>query len=143
MNHVRVGDKVLLSYNFCRECTVCKSNALAYCDKMVQLNFGGRRLDGSQTMSLQEGNGIFSNIFGQSPFSRHAIVSELPLAPVLQDTPMELFAPLRCGLQTGAGAVLNVLNVQPGRSIAISGVGSVALVPSWLQSFSGLGLSLW
>src|SRR5206468_4735852 len=32
-----------------------------------------------------------------------------------------------CGLQTGAGAVLNVMRPEPGKSIAIYGVGGVGL----------------
>ena len=38
---------------------------------------------------------------------------------------MKSLAPLGCGLQTGAGAVVNVLKVPPGSSIAIFGVGAV------------------
>ena len=38
---------------------------------------------------------------------------------------METLAPLGCGLQTGAGAVVNVLKVPAGSSIAIFGVGAV------------------
>jgi len=41
--------------------------------------------------------------------------------------PLETFAPLGCGLQTGAGTVINVLKVSPGTSIAIIGVGAVGL----------------
>jgi aryl-alcohol dehydrogenase len=37
------------------------------------------------------------------------------------------FAPLGCGLQTGAGTVLNVLKVHPGSSITVIGVGAVGL----------------
>ena len=38
---------------------------------------------------------------------------------------LETLAPLGCGLQTGAGAVVNVLKVPQGSSIAIFGVGAV------------------
>jgi Zn-dependent alcohol dehydrogenase len=37
------------------------------------------------------------------------------------------FAPLGRGLQTGAGSILNTLNVQEGSTVAIFGVGSVGL----------------
>lgn len=42
-------------------------------------------------------------------------------------TDLGLFAPLGCGVQTGAGSVLNTLDVQKGQSLAIFGVGSVGL----------------
>jgi Zn-dependent alcohol dehydrogenase len=41
--------------------------------------------------------------------------------------PLETLAPLGCGLQTGAGSVLNVLKVPKDSSIAVIGVGAVGL----------------
>ena len=46
---------------------------------------------------------------------------------VARDLPLELLAPLGCGIQTGAGAVLNTLTPEAGSSIAIFGTGSVGL----------------
>lgn len=127
VDDVQVGDKVLLSYNFCRECTVCTTGSPMYCENMFQLNFGGGRLDKSRAISLQDGTEVYSNFFGQSSFCRRAIVSQSSVVPVPPETPLELFAPLGCGLQTGAGSVVNTLNIPPGSSIAIAGVGSVGL----------------
>ena len=46
------------------------------------------------------------------------------MVKVRTDAPLELLGPLGCGVQTGAGAVLNDLRVKPGRTIAIFGVGA-------------------
>lgn len=127
MQNVFIGAKVLLSYNFCGSCSQCASHSPAYCEKLVPLNFGGRRLDRSATVTLPGGKEVFANFFGQSSFARLAIVSKSGIVEVPDDTPLELFAPLGCGIQTGAGAVLNSLNVPPGSSAAIFGVGSVGL----------------
>ncbi|WP_247383124.1 MULTISPECIES: zinc-binding dehydrogenase [unclassified Bradyrhizobium] len=43
------------------------------------------------------------------------------------DLPLELLAPLGCGIQTGMGSVMNVLRPQAGTSIAVFGVGAVGL----------------
>jgi aryl-alcohol dehydrogenase len=43
------------------------------------------------------------------------------------DAPLEILGPLGCGIQTGAGAVLNTLHPKAGSSIAIFGTGSVGL----------------
>jgi Zn-dependent alcohol dehydrogenase len=96
----------------------------------VPLNFGGKRADGSSTLSLpggQEGPPVFSTFFGQSSFARLAVVKKSTLLKVKDDTDLALFAPLGCGFQTGAGAVLNVLNIQAGSTIAVFGVGSVGM----------------
>src|ERR1700721_1803265 len=41
--------------------------------------------------------------------------------------PLQTLAPLGCGIQTGAGAVLNCLKPKAGESIAVFGVGAVGL----------------
>ena len=124
---VSVGDKVLLSYAHCNKCSECLSGHLPYCQELLAMNFGGQRSDGTSALSLQDGSKLHGHFFGQSSFSRLAVVSQSSLVKVPSDVPLSLFAPLGCGLQTGAGAVLNTLNVQPGSTVAIFGVGSVGL----------------
>jgi aryl-alcohol dehydrogenase len=41
--------------------------------------------------------------------------------------PVEIMGPLGCGVQTGAGAVMNALKPGAGSSIAVFGAGSVGL----------------
>ena len=43
------------------------------------------------------------------------------------DFPLEIAAPFGCGIQTGAGAVLNVLRPAAGTAIAVFGTGGVGL----------------
>lgn len=42
-----------------------------------------------------------------------------------KDVPLELMGPLGCGLQTGAGAVLNEIRPEAGTSLVVFGVGAV------------------
>ncbi|KAF4337984.1 C2H2 transcription factor [Fusarium beomiforme] len=112
----------------------CAPNAVlgheAYCYSFNDYNFGGKRPDGSTAMSLMR-NGkkepIYSTFFGQSSFAARTIVHRSSLVKVPQETPLDLFAPLGCGIQTGVGAVFNTLDVKPGSSLAVFGVGSVGL----------------
>jgi aryl-alcohol dehydrogenase len=46
---------------------------------------------------------------------------------VPHDVPLEILGPLGCGIQTGAGTVMNALNVKTGSSIAVFGTGAVGL----------------
>ncbi|KAF5722896.1 C2H2 transcription factor [Fusarium mundagurra] len=127
---VSPGDKVLLSFSSCGSCPGCKSNHPAYCYNFNDYNFGGKRPDGSAAMSVMEDGKkqpCYSTFFGQSSFAARTIVHRSSIVKVSQQTPLELFAPLGCGIQTGVGAVFNTLNVKPGSSIAIFGVGSVGL----------------
>ncbi len=78
-------------------------------------------------MRTGSGSTLYSNFFGQSSFSSLAIVNGRCLVKVSDKSPLDLYAPLGCGMMTGAGAVFNVLNVQPGGSVAIFGTGAVGM----------------
>lgn len=118
------GDHVVLTVNSCGRCGHCVSGELTYCTDLYSRNFGGRRPDG--TTALRAGDTeISSYFFGQSSFASHANVAERALVKVRDDVPLELLGPLGCGIQTGAGAVLNSLRPQAGSSIAIFGAGAV------------------
>ncbi|KAB5585025.1 chaperonin 10-like protein [Coniochaeta sp. 2T2.1] len=125
---VSKGDKVLLSFSHCETCAECQSGHPAYCHTFNDRNFGGRRPDGSCAMlSGKDGNPLYSSFFGQSSFSRQTLVHRSSVVKVPADTNLELFASLGCGIQTGAGAVLNSLNVRSGSTLAVFGVGSVGM----------------
>ncbi len=54
-------------------------------------------------------------------------MTERNLVRIPKDLPLEILAPLGCGMQTGAGTVMNSLKVSKGASIAIFGTGAVGL----------------
>jgi Zn-dependent alcohol dehydrogenase len=123
---VSEGDKVLLS-SHCETCPPCLSGHPAYCHDFNLRNFGGKRPDGSSAVVLPGKKPVFSSFFGQSSWARHALVHRSSLVRVAPETELGLLAPLGCGVQTGAGAVLNSLNVREGSSLAVFGVGSVGM----------------
>lgn len=127
VSEVKAGDHVLLSYAYCNTCAQCTSGYFPYCEQLLQLNFGGSRTDGTSAFALPDGTKLHGHFFGQSSFARLAVVNRRSLVKVPKDVPLSLFAPLGCGLQTGAGTVLNTLDVQPGSTVAVFGVGSVGL----------------
>ncbi|MET0986805.1 MAG: zinc-binding dehydrogenase, partial [Steroidobacteraceae bacterium] len=75
----------------------------------------------------QDGAVIYGAFFRQSSFSTHAIAHETNAIVVPKDLPLELLGPLGCGVQTGAGTVLNTLALKAGESLAIFGGGAVGL----------------
>lgn len=122
--HLSVGDQVLLSANSCGVCDRCLSGSSAYCDSLFALNFGARRPDG--TTSLSDGEEVISShFFGQSSFATYANVAARSIVKIDPDVDLTLVAPLGCGIQTGAGAVLNELRPPLGGSFAVFGAGAV------------------
>lgn len=123
---VAPGDHVVLTYNSCGICPNCQSGQASYCYEVDAMSFGGQRPDGSSPIS-QNGEIIHGYFFGQSSFADHAIATERNVVKVSHNVPLEMLGPLGCGIQTGAGAVLNSLDVEPGASLVVFGVGSVGL----------------
>ncbi len=123
---VKPGDHVATSFMSCGVCTACKKGKPAWCSEFRRLNFGGRRADGTATMK-KGSETIYGSFFGQSTFASHALVNERNTIKVQSDVPLEILSPMGCGIQTGAGGVINTLNAKPGSSIAVFGIGSVGL----------------
>lgn len=126
VSEVAVGDHVVLTFGFCGHCPNCRQGAPTYCYQAAAYNFGGSRPDGSH-MHHQPGVDLHDNFFAQSSFGTYAIAHENNTIKVTKDVPLELLGPLGCGIQTGAGAILNSLAVPVGTSIAIFGTGAVGL----------------
>lgn len=124
---VRPGDHVVMSFAFCGGCEPCDDERAAYCLHTTRLNFSGVRRDGTPLMKDARGEALSARFLGQSSFASHALVSESSVVRIDRDVPLALMGPLGCGMQTGAGTVLNVLAARPGRSVAIFGAGSVGL----------------
>lgn len=121
------GDHVVMSFMSCGTCHPCEGGHPFHCADFFALNFGGSRKDGSTAVTEDGGTQIHDHFFGQSSFSTHAIAHERNLVKVGKDAPLDLLGPLGCGIQTGAGAVLNSLDVGAGQSFASFGSGAVGL----------------
>ncbi len=127
VSKVQPGDSVVLSFNSCGRCDNCQRDYPAYCEEVFFLSFGcSRPSDGSSPLH-QNGKVVNGYFFGQSSFASHAITTERNIVQVPSDLPLEILGPLGCGIQTGAGAVLNALQVEAGSTLAVFGAGSVGL----------------
>lgn len=132
------GDRVGMSFGSCGVCPNCRSGKPTYCHQFMAHNFAASRLDGSTALSRQ-GEPIHSHFFSQSSFATHAVATERNVVKLPDDLPFPLAAPLGCGIQTGAGAVLNSFAVPPGASIAVYGTGTVGLSAVMAAKVAGAG----
>jgi aryl-alcohol dehydrogenase len=120
------GDRVVLGPAFCGQCAQCLAGHPMYCEKFGERNFAGVRGDGSRAFSDENGP-VGSHFFGQSSFAEHSNVVASGAIKVDEEVPLELLGPLGCGIMTGAGSVLNVLDVKAGDSLAVFGTGAVGM----------------
>ncbi len=120
------GDRVGFSFGFCNHCENCLSAHQHACMNFNEINFGGVMADGTKRLSQ---NGVeLSAFFGQSSFATYTVVHENSAIKVEdEEIDLALVGPLGCGIQTGAGAVLNRLRPAFGSSIAVFGCGTVGM----------------
>lgn len=123
---VKPGDPVVLTFDSCGTCRPCATGNPAYCAQNMALNFRDAR-EGAPGSFHDGSNAIHGHFFGQSSFANYAVTTSRNTIPVRRDSPLEILGVLGCGVQTGAGAVMNSLQPPPGSSIAIFGVGPVGL----------------
>jgi aryl-alcohol dehydrogenase len=117
---------VVLTFASCGACKSCADHAPAYCHAFGALNVSGRRADGSTALTC-EAVDVGGHFFGQSSFAKYSVAYECNVVKVRADAPLELLGPFGCGLQTGAGAVLNSLSAKAGQSLVVLGAGAVGL----------------
>ncbi|HEX3611949.1 MAG TPA: NAD(P)-dependent alcohol dehydrogenase [Sporichthyaceae bacterium] len=123
---VKHGDHVVLTFASCGTCKPCQKGHPAYCAEFYVRNVTGGRVDGSSGLTGQGGR-INGHFFGQSSWAGYSLATERNVVKVDQSAPLEMLGPLGCGIQTGSGAVFNVLRPLAGESIAVFGAGSVGL----------------
>ncbi|GAB2902525.1 NAD(P)-dependent alcohol dehydrogenase [Paraburkholderia jirisanensis] len=127
VKNLEVGDHVVLTFGACGHCAPCVSGHETYCNNFYAHNFSGIGLDGDIALQSADGEPLHDHFFSQSSFASYALARERNAIKVPAEAPLELLGPLGCGIQTGAGAVINSLKVRPGSSFVAYGAGAVGL----------------
>jgi aryl-alcohol dehydrogenase len=123
---VAPGDHVIMANPSCGECANCREGYEAYCAHNRRIKVSGVRLDGSVALHRGE-TPIHGSFFQQSSFSTFSLATERNVIKVPRDAPLDVLAAFPCGVNTGAGAVMNVLKPRRGDSFAVFGAGTVGL----------------
>ncbi|MCG8443156.1 MAG: NAD(P)-dependent alcohol dehydrogenase [Caulobacterales bacterium] len=124
---VAPGDRVVATFGSCGDCPSCVEHAPAYCWRGNELNFEGARAGKRPGLTTIDGAPIRGSFFQQSSFADHALATERNVVKLPDALAFEHAAPLGCGVQTGAGAIINSLAVTPCQSVAVFGAGAVGL----------------
>ena len=119
------GDRVVLTFDSCGNCRTCAADRPAHCQNVLALNFAGVRSDGTTTLTDPASGAVHGSFFGQSSFATLALANERNAVRVSTDIDPALLAPLGCGIQTGAGTVINTLAATAGSSLVCFGIGAV------------------
>lgn len=125
VKNLEPGDHVVLSFAYCGDCENCLTGHQSSCARLVELNFGGALQDGTHRLYQDEQE--LSTFFGQSSFATYSVAHKNNVVKVDKEVDISLLGPLGCGIQTGAGTVLNTLKPNFGTSLVVFGAGAVGL----------------
>lgn len=130
------GDRVVMVSPACGACEACRLELPGYCSSARGIKFSGRLRDGR--VPLRSGDApVYGAFFQQSSFATHSLATQANVVKLPDDLPLEVAAAFACGVNTGAGAVLNVLRPRPGSSLAVFGVGAVGLAAVMAARIAG------
>jgi S-(hydroxymethyl)glutathione dehydrogenase/alcohol dehydrogenase len=120
--YVQPGDRVITCLSvFCGRCEYCLSGRPSLCAKE-----GVVRGAGEPPRVTLRGQPL-AQFARLGCFAERLLVHENALVKVPDELPLDVAAPLSCGLTTGLGAVLNTAKVPPGARVAVIGCGGVGL----------------
>jgi aryl-alcohol dehydrogenase len=133
---VAPGDHVIMASPSCGECVNCREGYEAYCVRSREIKLCGLRMDGS--VALRKGDRpVHGSFFQQSSFATFALAVEGNVIKVARDAPLDVLAAFPCGVNTGAGAVINILRPRAGDSFAVFGTGTVGLAALMAAKLQG------
>jgi S-(hydroxymethyl)glutathione dehydrogenase/alcohol dehydrogenase len=121
VTHVRVGDRVLVPGTpECGHCFYCAEGRPDQCSELFDAKeyfHVAFRPDGAPVSAAGNVGGYaeMMNVTANQAFALHT------------DLPDDVLSLLGCGITSGVGAVFNVAEVKPGRSVAVLGCGHLGL----------------
>jgi S-(hydroxymethyl)glutathione dehydrogenase/alcohol dehydrogenase len=95
-------------------------------DRVVLTWIKGIGLD-VPSVAYKNSQGVSVNSGAISTFMTKAVISENRLVKIPDGLPLREAALLGCAIPTGAGVVINTMNISEGKSIAIFGMGGIGL----------------
>merc|ERR1712168_733595 len=125
---VQMGDVVIPCYTpECKDpdCIFCASPKTNLCPKIRATQGKGVMPDGSTRLST-DGKEIF-HFMGCSTFAEYAVIAEISAAKINPGADLSKMCLLGCGVSTGWGAVFNNTKMEPGKSVAVFGLGALGL----------------
>ena len=136
VKHVAPGDHVIMYSPGCGTCPPCREKLAGYCDSAHKIKMSGLLRSGRHPLT-QNGKPVHGAFFQQSSFATYSLCTAGNVVRVPKNVSFEALAAFPCGVNTGAGAVMNVLKPTAGESLAVFGTGTVGLAGLMAAKIAG------
>jgi Zn-dependent alcohol dehydrogenase len=130
VERLRPGDRVVVTLiRSCGSCVFCTAGQPVFCETRFPLDEASPLTDGSGAAVRQ---GVKT-----AAFAEEVVVEASQAVAIPDDVPFDVASLLACGVITGAGAVTNTAEVEPGSTVVVIGTGGVGLNTVQAAAISG------
>jgi len=132
VTHVKPGDKVFTMYfPHCGKCRYCLSKRINFCldieRKIPVIQYlRNEGLDGLTSFKTVNGKPIYHG-YGAASFAEYTVIPWNSCVKVNPETNLLNGCIMACGFLTGYGSSTNTVDIQPGDTAAVWGLGGVGL----------------
>lgn len=134
------GDLVILSAAACLKCKYCRTGHPAYCVEHAGLTLQAN--EPNFVLASDKSQVIGGGYFGQSSFASPVPVKVSCASNVTKKirdaAELRQYAPLGCGIMTGAGTITHVGQCGPDDVVAVIGLGGVGLAGIAAAKYNGV-----
>jgi S-(hydroxymethyl)glutathione dehydrogenase/alcohol dehydrogenase len=131
---VKVGDHVVTCLSaYCGHCEFCVTGHLYLC---VAPELKRGREDAPRLML---GDTPIAQMLNLSAYAEQMLVHEHACVAIDRDMPLDRAAIIGCAVTTGAGAIFNCCDLDPGETVAVVGCGGIGLAAINAAKIAGAG----
>jgi S-(hydroxymethyl)glutathione dehydrogenase/alcohol dehydrogenase len=127
VTRVKPGDHILVNWMpSCNQCPTCLRGQPNLCEQLTTTTLVALLPDGTTRLKTLDGV-VLKHYLSAATMAEYAVIDEASAIPLPGDVPFEVGALIGCAVMTGAGAVINTAQAEPGSSAAVIGCGGVGL----------------
>lgn len=122
---LKVGDHVVLTPNpACGHCAYCARGHFSVCPDAMAI--ATSMLPDGTTRLSRDGQTIFRGL-GLAAWADEVVVAEQGAVRIDSDVPLDVACVIGCAVQTGVGAAINTVSIQPGDQVLVLGAGGIGV----------------
>ena len=120
-----LGDHVVLTPNpSCGHCAYCRKGLFSVCPDSMSI---ATSMLPDGTTRLSRGSETIYRGLGLAAWADEVVVAEQGAIRIDSDVPLDVACVIGCAVQTGVGAAINTVSIEPGDSVLVLGAGGIGV----------------